>query len=75
MAQDNYARLVGEVVSLGQDKGPFKPCLYCGNCHATITVGTLHHAAGLRCTGCDRHIGWISKRHADAMLSHRGAAA
>lgn len=72
MAQDSYADLVGRTVSLNDTKGPLKPCLYCGGRHAEITAGTATHAAGLRCTACGRHIGWLGKRHLDAIRAAMG---
>lgn len=76
MAQDQYAHLVGTRIALEEDRGPMKPCRFCGCCTGTITGPSAGgvHLAGIRCEGCERHVGWLSKRHLDAIAAMKGAA-
>lgn len=57
------ANLMGVKVELNDERGALKPCLYCGSVLATLTGPSKHgiHAAGVRCDGCGKHIGWLSK--------------
>lgn len=36
-------------------------CPWCGSVRFEVTEGKGPHAAGLRCEGCGRHGGWLSK--------------
>lgn len=75
MAQEKYIPLVGTTIALTDEKGPMKPCMYCGCCSGKVTGPTEVHNAGIRCEGCGRHIGWLSARHLDAMLAQKKGAA
>lgn len=76
MARNPFADLVGKIVALEAKSGPLKPCNYCASTSGQITEGTEMHRAGIRCVGCDRHIGWLSNTALTAMLAQkRGEAA
>ena len=73
MAQDNYARLVGMSLELDGDDGPYRTCPHCGSCNGKVAEGAGPHILSTICTGCDRHIAWISKRAARALDARRAA--
>lgn len=51
-------------VTLDRRKGAFKPCMWCGGESATFeeapVVDPAHHAARVKCEGCERQIAWAS---------------
>jgi hypothetical protein len=53
--------LIGLIVDLSQDRAGRRCC----NAFARIHVGKGPHAGELRCTGCGKHVNWISKPTAD----------
>lgn len=38
-----------------------RPCKYCGTLTMELSEAKPPHGQGLRCTGCKRHNGWVSK--------------
>ena len=51
----------GVNLSLCKPHGPEQPCRYCKCKQGYLISGTPVHVAGVRCSGCNRHIGWLSK--------------
>lgn len=77
MAQNSYAQVAGRIVALNGDTGPFRTCRHCGCTTGRVGAGADPHAASLVCTGCDRHIAWLSEaslRALAAVSGKRGAA-
>jgi hypothetical protein len=55
------------LVKLARSIDQDKPC--CGNIATVLVRHTGVHAAELRCAGCDRHRGWLSKRAFDFLTT------
>jgi len=39
-----------------------RPCRYCGVIDSVIIEGKGPHLLGLKCTGCERHNGWLGHK-------------
>lgn len=69
MAQDRYAPLVGRIVALEGNGGPFRCCAYCGFNQGRVREGKGPHLGQVVCDNCGRHTAWIGRDHMDAMLA------
>jgi len=69
MAQDKYARLVGEPLTLHATRGPLQPCYNCGSTFGQVREGVRSHKAAVACSTCGTHLGWLGDHHLSALVA------
>jgi len=52
------------MVSLDGSKPALRPCRWCGSCEGRLDEPRGPHGHGIRCNGCNRHLGWLPKEKA-----------
>lgn len=56
---DPCGLLAGPRVGLDSSFPALRPCRFCSHTTGVLIGPTQHHADGVRCEKCHRHIGWL----------------
>lgn len=58
---DWFSERNGELVRLDGSKPALNQCRFCGNGEGRLSEPKGPHGCGVRCTSCERHLGWLPR--------------